>query len=295
MTKLIGHNAARAAFATAWVSGRMHHAWLICGPEGIGKATLAQQFASQALALDALPEAHPNVLILRREVNEKGKLAQVISVDQIRSLTPFFGMTAGGEGWRVVIIDAADDMNKNAANALLKLLEEPPTNCLFLLISHSVSRLLPTIRSRCRMLRCAPLGEAEMRQALWDLPAQVQDRLIPLSGGSPGRARRFAEEGVLAALEVLERLLSGHPVPGPDRIALAEGLAAAKADRTLETVFELYQLRLAAFAKVGEGPALARRVALWEKARDLAGASRGLSLDARLVVAELLESAQAAA
>jgi DNA polymerase III subunit delta' len=183
--RLFGHDAALREFADALASGRMHHAWLIVGPEGVGKATLAYHFARILLAeRDAVQQSevidkdhpvfrkvaalsHPNLLLLRRSYNEKTKrYSQFVGVNEVRRLKAFLGNTAGAEGWRVVIVDRADDLNQNAANALLKALEEPPPRTLFILISSSEGRLPVTIRSRTRILRVAALGEEDLEKAV---------------------------------------------------------------------------------------------------------------------------------
>ena len=191
--RLIGHGAAEAAFLSAFRQGRLHHGWLISGPKGVGKATLAWRMARFLLATPeddggmfapAPPEtldiaedhpvarrmramAEPRLVLLRRGPNDKGTaLSQVISVDEVRKVKSFFTLSAADGGRRVAIVDAADEMNTSAANALLKLLEEPPTGATLLLIAHQPNRLLPTIRSRCRTLRLQPLGPADLSQAL---------------------------------------------------------------------------------------------------------------------------------
>ena len=178
---LFGHDEAERALLETYRSGRLHHAWLISGPAGIGKATLAYRMArfvlahpdprastvqaakSLAVAADhavtrrMAAQTHGDLLVIERTVNEKtGKLRQDIQVDDVRRMVGFFGSTAGEGGWRVAIVDAVDELNDQGANALLKMLEEPPRRALLLLVSHSAARVLPTIRSRCRLLARAP-------------------------------------------------------------------------------------------------------------------------------------------
>lgn len=187
--RVFGHDAAAQEFDEALRSGRLHHAWLLVGPEGIGKATLAYRLARTILAhaeagdllpgepADVAPDhpifrkvaglAHPNLLLIRRTWMEKTKrYSQVISVDEVRRLRSFLGSTAGDGSWRVVIVDRADQLNQNAANALLKALEEPPPSTLFLLVSNAEGRLPVTIRSRTRALRLSPLDEAALAGAV---------------------------------------------------------------------------------------------------------------------------------
>jgi DNA polymerase-3 subunit delta' len=183
--RVFGHDDAVFEFESALKSGRMHHAWLLVGPEGIGKATLAYRFARTVLADDedggevtdvhadhpvfrkVANLAHPNLLLIRRSWVEKSKrYSQWIGVDEVRRLRAFLGNTAGERGWRVVIVDRADELNQNAANALLKALEEPPPRTLFLLASSAEGRLPITIRSRAQTLRLAALDEGDLERAV---------------------------------------------------------------------------------------------------------------------------------
>jgi DNA polymerase-3 subunit delta' len=189
-TVLHGHAEAERALLEAYRGRRFHHAWLIAGPAGIGKATLAYRMARFVLAHPdprtpavqratslhvgtdhpvarrIAAQAHGDLLVLERTVNEKtNKLRQDIQVDDVRRTVTFFGSTAGEGGWRVAIVDAVDELNREGANALLKILEEPPRRAVLLLVSHSAARVLPTIRSRCRLLALRPLLAAEVAQA----------------------------------------------------------------------------------------------------------------------------------
>ncbi|WP_309643629.1 DNA polymerase III subunit delta', partial [Phenylobacterium sp.] len=177
---LQGHEAAEASFEDARERGRLHHAWLLTGPEGVGKATFAYRAARRLLGAPAEPNygilgaapdhpvsrqiiahSHPDILVLER-VGEDGKPRKVIPVDEARKLSEFFSKSPATAPHRVAIIDAADDLNVNAANAVLKTLEEPPSRGVLLLVSHSPGRLLPTIRSRCRRLAFHALPEDEV-------------------------------------------------------------------------------------------------------------------------------------
>src|SRR4051794_25841643 len=186
---LFGHREAEMALLNAYRSGRIPHAWLIGGPQGIGKATLAYRMArfvlahrnplasevqrAETLAVDpsdpvarhVAAGAHGGLLTLERTLNEKGVMRTVITVDETRETISFFGSTAAVEGWRVCIVDTVDELNPNAANALLKILEEPPQQSLFLLVSHAPSRVLPTIQSRCRKLALRSLDPADVLRA----------------------------------------------------------------------------------------------------------------------------------
>lgn len=281
---LFGQDAAQAEFLQAFNSGRLHHGWLITGPQGIGKATLAWQIArflltqpvDQGAGLFGEPEkpsslatppdhpveariqamSEPGLFLLRRGPNEKGdKLAGDILVKEVRKLKNFFALSAADGGRRVVIVDAADEMNVSAANALLKVLEEPPANTVMLLVCHQPSRLLPTIRSRCRELRLAALGPEDMAQALAQAEAPETNNpaaLAELSAGSVGEALRLMNQNGLAIYQELVDLYS--TLPRLDRaraLKLAEGAAARGAEAKLDLLFALNELLLARLARSG--------------------------------------------
>lgn len=221
---VIGHDDAATILRQAHESGRLAHGWLISGPRGIGKATVAYQFAR--LLLNDSPEqtarliaqdSHPGLAAIERGWDEKNKrFRQNILVDDIRTLHSFFGMTAGGGSWRVAIIDAADDMNRQSANALLKILEEPPARSVILLISHAPGQLLPTLRSRCQSLPLRPLSHENLMQVLHEqgiaVPAEDADIVACLAAGSPGRALDLIENGGAALYRDVTNLMSGLPV-----------------------------------------------------------------------------------
>jgi DNA polymerase-3 subunit delta' len=240
---------ARAARAIR--AGRVPQAWLITGAPGIGKATLAYRIARYLLrygATDRGPEnlsvapndptalqvaagAHPGLLVLKRGINpQTGKPMTVLGVDEIRKLAGFFGMTSGAGGWRVAIIDTADDMNDAAANALLKALEEPPARAMLMLLANAPGRLLPTIRSRCQRLDLRPLDEVELAKQLTerlpDLDDSERAALARLAGGSVGAALSLAADEGLALAEDAKRLIDAAPSPDiAATLALAEKLA----------------------------------------------------------------------
>ena len=278
--RLYGQDAAEGAFLRAYTTGRLHHGWLITGPRGVGKATLAWRIARFLLATpdaeaDALfappppdsldiPDTHPvarrvlagadgGLLVIRRGYDDKGKARKSIVVDDMRKLSGFFGLSAADGGRRVVIVDAADDMNPNAANALLKALEEPPARTTLLLVAHQPSRLLPTIRSRCRELRLAPLSGTEFGAALAQAGiAGGSDTLAALSGGSVGAAISLSQGG---GAEIYAALLGlAQSLPRLDRqaaIALAENVAQKGSDGRLELFLTLFDLFLSRLARTG--------------------------------------------
>ena len=229
---LVGQEAAEAAFEDARARGRLHHAWLISGPQGLGKATFAFRIARRLLGaapdprhglLGAAPQdpvsrlvaqdAHPDLMVVDR-TDSDGKVRREILVEEVRRLNEFFSKSPASAPYRVAIVDAADDLNRNAANALLKTLEEPPPRGVILLVCHAPGRLIRTIRSRCRTLKLAPLPEA----AVADFVARRTDadpeqalRLARMSGGAPGRALALASEGALEMDDAARTLLQGLP------------------------------------------------------------------------------------
>lgn len=230
--ELVGHAAAEAALAEAVRAGRLHHAWLITGPPGIGKATLAFRFARWLLAGAAgedlyVPPDHPvfrrvaaashaDLRTIEREWDEKRKrMRGEIVVDTARELTEFLHLTPAEGGWRVVVVDGAEDMNASAANAVLKMLEEPPRRAVLLVVSSAPGRLLPTVRSRCRRLRLNPLDAAEVAGLLArhhpDIDPERCQRLAAMAEGSPGRALVFAGVDGVALAELVAGALAALP------------------------------------------------------------------------------------
>ncbi len=313
-SRIIGQDPAIAAFTEAARSGRLHHAWLLTGPRGTGKATLAWAIArwllsgsdSDDLSVPAdAPEtrrisalSEPRLQLIRRPWDDKtSRLRAEITVDEIRRLLSFFHLSSAEGGWRIAIIDAADEMNTAAANALLKVLEEPPADALILLIAHQPARLLPTIRSRCRTLRLGPLPPAQMTQALAGLGVDDDaEALAALSDGSVGEALRLAGQNGLERYQQIVDLFA--TLPGLNRMAAAK-LADAAAGRAGSggdpfdltiTLLDRFLTRTARAglmgaplpqAARGEGALLARLSPDDRAARDWADAQARLSARAR--------------
>jgi len=289
---LFGHDSAQDFLATAYRSGRLHHAILIEGPEGIGKATLAFRFANHvlshpdpAMAPERIADPDPaapvsrqiasgashNVLHINRPVDEKtGKMKTVITVDAVRKAGKFFGQTSGTGNWRIAIVDPADDLNRNAANAILKILEEPPKRSVFLVLSHAPGRLLPTIRSRCLTVRLSPLGPPDLARALGRLKAPGADiaRLAGLSEGSVARALVLANYGGADIAGAFDAILATGNANGRAAIhQLAETLAARDRDVAYQffTTHVVDRLQAAAATLALQGKAAAAN-ALAERA-----------------------------
>ncbi len=306
-TVLFGHREAETTLLNAYRSGRIPHAWLIGGPQGIGKATLAYRMARFVLAhSDPLAPAvaradnlqmdpadpvarrvaagaHGGLLVLQRTVNERGVMRSVITVDESRETISFFGSTAAAEGWRVCLVDTVDELNPNAANALLKILEEPPRQSLFLLVSHAPGRVLPTILSRCRRLMLRPLSTSDVIKAASraaelpvDDPSLVEAaeaaegsvaRALTLLGGDAFKLyrRTAALLNALPQLDQRELHALGDALGGSDKVSLAAFVDSV--DRWLSA-------QLAVDDPNANLPRLARLAEVWEKingaARDTA-------------------------
>ena len=332
--ELIGHGDAERMLLGAWNSGRLPHAWLITGPPGIGKATLAYRFARFALAgggdggLFGAPETlaldpsnpifrrvasggHADLMVVERgftqeemkkDAEDRKKKSEIISVHQVREAVHFLNMTPAEGGWRVLIVDAADDLNANAANALLKALEEPSSKSLILLVSHSPWSLLPTIRSRACRLNLKPLSsndlESLVTQHLPDLGPADRAALAAISDGSIGRALALAGEGGLELGRELDDLLAALPKTDPERLhRFADALARPGAEESWRTATSLLTWRL---SRAIEGAArrkhselsqrltglapLDRWVEVWDKVHQLIAHSDGSSHARKQVV-----------
>jgi DNA polymerase-3 subunit delta' len=321
---IVGQDRAVERFASAWASRKLHHAWLLAGPKGVGKASFAHAAARRVLAEAAGPPfalsgidtpddhpivklveagSHPDMRHLERLVNEKtGNLARNISIDQVRELGEFLSLTPALSPWRMAIIDTVDDLETSGANALLKVLEEPPANMLFFLVSHAPGRLLPTIRSRCRRLDFRKLDDDAMTSILdsqaSDLSGSERQRIIAMSFGSAGRALAFAELG-LAQLEdaALAILRQGDPT-NARRSSLASELGKKGAAERYAAFLDLAPSLIARETRKLDGSSRERALDAYAKARELAVIAPRVSLDPAATVFQiggiLAEVAQAA-
>ena len=319
---LIGHEAQERAFLDAYKQGRFPHAWILAGAEGIGKASFAYRAAAfvltypdptapavqnatrlsvpaQSKALHLIrAQGHPDLLVLKRRWHpDRKRLETEISVDHARDVVGFFGSTAGSGGWRVLIVDAGDDLNRNSANALLKLIEEPPPRCLVMIVSHVPGRLIPTIRSRCRLMAFRPLADEDVVRALQAAHADASPDLLrqaaSFAEGSPGRAFRFVDDMALAIMSSVRAQLDALPVL--DRLALhqmADGLSGRQNDEA----YELFEDVLAGWIHeqlVRGGRSgiptwrLAPLIEVWDKARAAMRDAEIYNLDRRALILTL--------
>jgi DNA polymerase-3 subunit delta' len=317
---LVGHGAQEQAFLEALASGRMHHAWLLGGPEGVGKASFAYRAARFVLAAGdpskraaqaatlAMPEedaatrrimaqSHPDLHLLRRTLKPDGKsYTSNIPVDAVRRVLDRFGSSAAEGGWRVAIVDSAEDMDRSAANALLKLLEEPPPRALFLIVAHAPGRVLPTIRSRCRLLGFSALGQAEVAEAGrlalermgGPFDASALARAAGLADGSVRRALTYVDPETLALVESVRARLDA--LPGIDLaalLALAEDVAGKAGESDFAVMIETVQSWLSdhLHAHAAAQPArLAPLAEVWEKLGRAAREVETYNLDRRPLV-----------
>jgi DNA polymerase-3 subunit delta' len=316
MMPVFGNIAAQSAFEAAMRSGSLHHAWLLIGPQGVGKATFARAAAMRMLADGAEPDArstgfdvpvgsttrslieagsHPDFRVLARLPKDPDKpdqdLARSITIAQVRTLQPLFATTPSMSPRRVVLIDAIDDLERGGANALLKNLEEPPAGTIFLLISHAPGRLLPTIRSRCRMLRFDALGDNEVASAIRTLSPEASEdevaALVRASDGAPGRALRYAGLDVAGLDEAIAAIAADGDRDNGRRLKLAKALGLKAAQPRYEAFLDRAPVFIANAARTRSGHALRSALDAHVAARDLAGAAIGLSLDAQATVFEM--------
>ncbi|MEO8115447.1 MAG: DNA polymerase III subunit delta' [Phenylobacterium sp.] len=301
---LIGHEAAEQAFEASRRRGRLHHAWLLTGPEGVGKATFAYRAARRLLGapedpshgvLGASPDhpvsrqvmarAHPDLLVLER-MGDDGKLRKVIPVDDARKLSEFFSKSPANAPHRVAIIDAADDLDLDAANALLKSLEEPPVRGVLLLVAHAPGRLLATIRSRCRRLAFQPLPQEDAAAFVrdrTDVTPEEALRLARMAQGAPGRALALAAAQAIAMDDAARALLAD--LPGVDEsmaLALADRFRGGEGQAQFNLLFDRLGERVHALTLGGITPGSApldRWAQAWETLQRLPREVEALNLD----------------
>ncbi len=343
--QIFGHEGAERLFLEAFNSDRLHHAWLISGPKGIGKATLAWKFAkfllsqpetnsgpglfgeelpSEVISLNTSPEdpaiqriksgGHGGLIVTERTFNDKtGKMRNDIVIDDVRKLISFFSQTSAEGGWRVAIVDAADEMNANAANALLKVLEEPPEKSIIFLVAHSPGKLLPTIKSRCRAMNLQALPNDSVKSVLAarfpELSIEELSATGLLSSGAPGRAIEIASlEGVQLYREMASLLVELPRLNIPIVHQFAGQLGAAKADAKYRLFIQIYLDWLqrliryqatgitddevmdgetAQIARISALAGVDRWLDLWEKMGELINRADAVNLDRKQVIVNL--------
>jgi DNA polymerase-3 subunit delta' len=309
---LIPDAAAEASFLDAFDKGRLHHAWLLCGVEGSGKSTFAYRAARRLLGAASDPsrgplgtrpddpvarlvtaQSHPDLLVLERAV-EGGKTKKSISVDQARDLPEFFSKSPSQARYRVAIIDAADDLNLNAANALLKVLEEPPERGVLFLVTHAPGRLLSTIRSRCRRLAFPvwPLHALEdLVRNQTGVSSGEASRIAGMAAGSPGQALALASGATLEADQLAQAWVAAPSIDRAEALAVADKFRGAEGQERFETLMD----RLIAAVKVRaleEGASGARWAELWSRLSELPERSAAINLERGDVLAGALADLQ---
>lgn len=310
---IVGQDRAVEQFSGAWKRGALHHAWLLAGPKGVGKAAFARAAATRVLAEAAGPAidapgldtpadhriaklveagSHPDLRWLERLENEKtGNLARNITVEQVRSLGELFDLTPALSPWRVVAIDSIDDLEKSAANALLKMLEEPPANCLFLLVSHAPGRLLPTIRSRCRRLDFQALSDDALTSILShhvDLGnPREREEVIRAAGGSAGRALALVQLDLIDLEEAAVTILREGDPTNARRSELASDLGKRGASDRYAAFLDILPSVIAREARGLSGASRQRAVDAYARTRDLVAIAPRLSLDPAATVFQL--------
>ncbi|MGZ3328829.1 MAG: DNA polymerase III subunit delta' [Xanthobacteraceae bacterium] len=313
---LYGQAEAEHALLEAYRGRRFAHAWLITGPAGIGKATLAYRMARFVLAhpdsrapavqkatslhVDAnhpvarriAAQAHGDLLVLERTINEKtNKLRQDIQVDDVRRTVTFFGSTAGEGGWRIAIVDSVDELNREGANALLKILEEPPRRAVLLLISHSAARVLPTIRSRCRLLALRPLPSTDVARAAATAIGEDPDAAdikaaAAAADGSVRRALALLDGEALDLRNRITALLERLPAVDPRALHALGDCLSGTDPATLTAFVDSVNAWLSARLDTSEPDSarLARVAEVWEKVNSSARDVENFNLERKPLV-----------
>jgi DNA polymerase III subunit delta' len=307
MSALIGHENAWRQFSTGLAKGKLHHGWILVGPRGIGKAAFARRAAAALVDPDnryaGMTErgSHPDILIIKRlpkEVPKEGEdadpaaeLKRSIAIEQIRSLQAALTTRPGLSDKRAIIIDAADDLERGGANALLKSLEEPPVGTYFLLVSHASDRLLPTIRSRCQILRFEPLGDAEMadalRRAAPDASASDIDTLVRMGKGAPGQSIDFLGLDLDRMEDVMTSIIRTGDRNNELRTSLADQLALKAAQPRYEAFLRRAPALIAENARQMDSRTVFEATEAWSAASALANRAVALSLDKQSVVFQM--------
>jgi DNA polymerase III subunit delta' len=318
-THLVGHHDAQAAILEGLRQGKLHHAWLIGGPEGIGKATFAYMVAKQLLGLKGGPApagdrldvdparqasrlvsnlAHPDLVVLRRQpATDKKAAATMIAVETVRRALDVYASTPSDGGWRVCVVDSADALNASVANALLKVLEEPPARAIFLIIAHQPGRVLPTIRSRCRKLTLRPLAETEIAAVLDGLDVDADSatigQAIALADGSARRAISRLDPETAALIGRTRGLLARLPdVDIPGVLAMSDQLAGRAAEADFAVFMETVEdwVRHVLHANLAAGAhRLAPLAEVWDKTARAVRETDALNLDRRPLVLSIFQ------
>lgn len=303
---LYGHEDAQAEFLNARDSGRLHHAWIIEGPSGIGKSRFAIRLASVLLSAKPvendpagapgsdpviqkiLSSGHPDLKHVTRIENDKGVLKQDIAVEQIRDLNQFFSLKPAMGGWRIGILDALDEMNASGLNAVLKTLEEPPANALLFLISHATAPVLPTIRSRCQTLRLRKLDDGEALKVLIANGVENPGDVLDLVKGRPGRAERIMGTKVLAAAHAAKSLLKA--LPSANEAVISSAISAASED---DATFRVFAEEIMSWldARATEDESWAE---VWAESQQITSTQRNFHMPAIQAAAKMVATLQSA-
>jgi DNA polymerase III subunit delta' len=307
MTKLFGHDEQWRRFSAALTGGKLHHGWILAGPRGVGKAGFARRAAAALVDPDNqysnLIErgSHPDIITIKRlpkdapkddeDFDSSAELKRSINIDQIRSLQASLTTRPGLADTRAIIIDAADDLERNGANALLKSLEEPPVGTFFFLVSHASDRLLPTIRSRCQILRFEPLSDSDMAIALAAAAPDASDAdiatLVRTGNGAPGQAIDFIGLDLGALEDTMTSIVQTGDRSNALRSGLAEQLALKSAQPRYEAFLRLAPIYIANQARQRAATNALSTVEAWRAATSIANRAISLSLDKQSVVLQI--------
>lgn len=307
MTRIFGHDVHFQSFAKALAGGRLHHGWILAGPRGVGKAGFANEAARMLVDPDNRfasmvdRRAHPDIIWVQRlpkeapregeTVDADAELKRSITIDQIREVQHSLTTRPSMGPRRVVIIDAADDLERGGANALLKSLEEPPVGTYFILVSHASDRLLPTIRSRCQMLRFDALDEGDMRQALLQALPQSSaadiDVLVRSGRGLPGQAMMLSGMDFGVIEDIADEIVRSGDPANKLRHQLAEKLSVKAAQASYEAFLRFVPVKIAAIGRTMEPASAMGAVDAFHEADRLAARAIGLTLDKQAVLLQM--------